>query len=171
MVFYDNRFYAWRKRGDRALILGLVRRDRRASLPGGQVCRLRDHRSLARSGETPLPFPYPSRLLKVQLLSCRMSKGTPFGVPLVRLTGVEPARSPTRSLVLRVCQFRHNRILPLFVRSFVIILHFGAIVKHIMVKISKNLNDGPLFYNYYIRRRRKASGIRVSNGSMIVLAV
>ena len=28
---------------------------------------------------------------------------------LVRVTGLEPARSPTRSLAVRVCQFRHTR--------------------------------------------------------------
>ena len=39
-------------------------------------------------------------------------KGHPEGRPmcLVRITGVEPARSPTGTWNLRVCQFRHIRI-------------------------------------------------------------
>ena len=40
---------------------------------------------------------------------------------LVRTTGLEPARSPTRSLAVRVCQFRHVRTEQRFFDCLIII--------------------------------------------------
>ncbi len=42
--------------------------------------------------------------------SVSLSSGYSYTPVMVRSTGLEPAWSPTRSLVLRVCQFHHDRL-------------------------------------------------------------
>ncbi len=52
-----------------------------------------------------------SRPLRLQVPSFFFTKkGSPSGSLLVRRTGLEPVRLPTRPSNVRVCQFRHHRI-------------------------------------------------------------